>query len=93
VKRKPVTICRCQEVIREEIEAAIEQGYLTMAGVKRQTSAGTGLCQGRTCEHLIRQMLCQATGLEPASVGRNTVRPPLEPIAVHVLLREQEGSD
>lgn len=78
---------------RSEIEAAFEKGFLTMAGVKRQTNAGTGLCQGRTCEHLVRQMLCEATGLEPARLGRNTVRPPLEPISLQVLLQRREGSD
>ncbi len=75
-----VTICRCEEVTRAEIEAAIADGCTTLNEVKRYTHAGAGLCQGRTCRHLITGMLCQATGLDPTAVGRDTVRVPLEPI-------------
>ena len=41
-----IIICRCQEVTRQEILDAIEQGATTVDGVKRRTRAGMGLCQG-----------------------------------------------
>ena len=47
-----IIICRCQEVTRQEILDAIEQGATTVDGVKRRTRAGMGLCQGKTCERL-----------------------------------------
>ncbi len=42
-----IIICRCQEVTRQEILDAIEQGATTVDGVKRRTRAGMGLCQER----------------------------------------------
>ena len=35
-----IIICRCQEVTRQEILDAIEQGATTVDGVKRRTRAG-----------------------------------------------------
>ena len=55
-----IIICRCQEVTRQEILDAIEQGATTVDGVKRRTRAGMGLCQGKTCERLVAKIISQA---------------------------------
>lgn len=52
-------ICRCEEVSREEIEKAIEDGAVTANEVKRFTRAGMGLCQGRTCRRLVERILSE----------------------------------
>jgi len=57
-----VFVCRCEEVTREELEAAIEDGAVTMNEVKRWTRAGMGLCQGKTCSKTVMAMLAQKTG-------------------------------
>ncbi|WP_164669339.1 (2Fe-2S)-binding protein [Virgibacillus doumboii] len=49
-----VVICRCEEVMLSEIEAAIESGT-TAKAIKLKTRAGMGICQGRTCRPLIEQ--------------------------------------
>ena len=50
-------ICRCEEITKEEILEAVEQGRTTVGSVKRATRAGMGSCQGRTCGSLIRGIL------------------------------------
>jgi NAD(P)H-nitrite reductase large subunit len=42
-------VCRCEEVSRAEILAAIDEGITTMSGLRRRLRVGMGLCQGRTC--------------------------------------------
>ena len=82
-----VIICRCEEVTRGEILAAIAGGATTLKGVKIRTEAGMGLCQGRTCRRLISQMLAQtrpASGIYPP-----TVRAPVRT----AVIREYLGTD
>jgi NAD(P)H-nitrite reductase large subunit len=73
-------VCRCEEISREEIIAAIQSGARSIAAVKRRTSAGQGLCQGRICQRLIAQVLGEegVSGIE--SIQPPTVRPPVRPI-------------
>lgn len=81
-----VYICRCEEVSKEEIEKAIEEGASTLAGIKRRTHAGMGLCQGRTCRKLISNML---TGeKEPAQILPPTSRPPVRTVRIGEFVQE-----
>ena len=75
-----VYICRCEEVSREEIEQAIRDGATTLAGIKKRTHAGMGLCQGRTCRKLIAGML--AGGQDPAKIMPPTFRPPVRTVQI-----------
>lgn len=74
-------VCRCEEVTRGEIKEAIRQGARDVTGVKRRVRAGMGLCQGRTCEKLVQQILCQELGITPKETGSSTARPPVRPIS------------
>ncbi|WP_286680165.1 (2Fe-2S)-binding protein [Tepidanaerobacter sp. EBM-49] len=81
-------ICRCEEVKREEIEKAIEDGATTLAGVKRRTRVCMGLCQGRTCQRLVTQMLLKVE--DPAQIKPPTSRPPVRAIKIGEIV---EGED
>ena len=81
-------ICRCEEVTRKEIEEAIADGATTLAGIKRRTRAGMGLCQGRTCQRLITQILSKASN--PAEIKPPTSRPPVRAIKIGEIV---EGED
>lgn len=74
-------VCRCEEVTLGEIKEAIRQGARDITGVKRRVRAGMGLCQGRTCEKLVQQILCQELGITPKEAGSSTARPPVRPIS------------
>lgn len=78
--RDTVYICRCEEVTREEVEQAIRDGATTIAGVKKRTHAGMGLCQGRTCRKLVAGML--AGSRDPAGIMPPTFRPPVRAVKI-----------
>ena len=58
-------ICRCEEITKGEIKAAIRNGMHTVNGIKRITRAGMGLCQGQTCQRLVIQNLCDSRDNDP----------------------------
>ena len=74
-EHEPVLTCRCYEVARSEIEAAIERGAATVNDVKRMTRAAMGLCQGIYCVPEITELLVRA-GQPHESVAPMTSRPP-----------------
>lgn len=78
-------ICRCEEITKGQIRAAIAAGMSTLNGVKRVTRAGMGLCQGQTCQRLVTRILCQELGLTPDLVEPTTARPPTRPIPLDLL--------
>ena len=45
-----VIICRCQEITYGEIVKAIEDGAISVTGVKKRVGSGMGSCQGKYCE-------------------------------------------
>ena len=63
-------ICRCEDVTREDILAAINDGCRTLDEIKRITRAGMGPCQGRTCRNLIAQELARIYGISVEDVRR-----------------------
>lgn len=73
-------VCRCEEVTVGDIKEAIREGAKTVLGVKLRTRAGMGLCQGRTCEKLVSQILTQELKVKPSEVGTSSARPPVRPI-------------
>lgn len=80
-----IIICRCQEVARREILAAIADGARTIDGIKRRVRSGMGLCQGKTCERLVAQILAGETGRHPAEIMPQTSRMPVRPVKISVL--------
>lgn len=87
---KPETyICRCEEVTREEIEAAIKNGATTMNELKRWTRAGMGLCQGKMCSKNVSRILSEATGKKPEEVVPSTFRQPVRPVRIEVITQHE----
>ncbi|MDD5921925.1 MAG: (2Fe-2S)-binding protein [Eubacteriales bacterium] len=78
-------VCRCQEVTAGEIREAIRKGATDVTQVKLRTRAGMGLCQGRTCELLVQQILCQELGISREETGYSTPRTPRRPMTFGTL--------
>jgi len=84
-------ICRCEEISETEIREAIRDFELkTVDEVKRLTGAGMGLCQGRSCEPLIKRILAQETNKGVSQVQPFSRRPPTKPIKLEALAEETE---
>ena len=86
-------ICRCEEVSRGAIIAAINNGATTIDEIKRETRAGMGLCQSKTCFRAIQKILSEVTGKPIGEITPYTLRPPVRPLSIQVLssLVEDEG--
>ena len=80
-----IIICRCEEVTLGEIKQAIREGARDVTGIKRRTRAGMGLCQGRTCEKLIQQIIKEELGKKVEEIGTSTFRPPVRPVTFGTL--------
>lgn len=73
-------VCRCEEITVGEIKLAVKEGARDVVGVKRRSRAGMGLCQGRTCEKLVQQIISQELKALPEDAGTSSARPPIRPI-------------
>lgn len=83
-----VLLCRCEEVSQAEIDAALALGLRSLDEIKKCTRAGMGLCQGRTCGHLLVQYVAQAMGCSPADISPGRVRPPVRLVEMEAWARE-----
>ena len=75
-----LVICRCEEITKGEIKAAIRNGMLTVNGIKRITRAGMGLCQGQTCQRLVIQIIAEELRKSVADIEPTTARGPVRPL-------------
>lgn len=83
-------ICRCEEITEDEIRDAIRKFDLrTVNDVKRLTGASMGLCQGRSCEPLIKRIMAQETNRGLNQVQPLSRRPPTKPIKLEALAQEK----
>jgi len=79
-------VCRCEEVTAGQVKAALVAGDLSVRGVKTRTRAGMGLCQGRMCGSLVRQLISRETRTPMHEVPLDTPRPPVKPVPIRALL-------
>ncbi len=65
-------VCRCEDVTRAEIEAAIDGGADEINQLKHFTRCGMGPCQGRYCGDNVQELMAQKLGLSREAVGQWT---------------------
>lgn len=73
-------VCRCEEVTVGEIKQAIKDGARDVVGVKRRVRAGMGLCQGKTCEKMVQQIIAQELKIAVSETGKSSIRPLVRPV-------------
>lgn len=84
-KSTDMVVCRCMEITDREIRDAIHHGAKSFDAVKRVTRAGMGLCQGRTCQHLVEYLIAQETEVSTTDLPPLSVRPPLRPTKLSII--------
>ncbi|HEV2317829.1 MAG TPA: 2Fe-2S iron-sulfur cluster-binding protein [Thermoplasmata archaeon] len=82
--------CPCEDVLLEELHGAHERGYRDIEVIKRYTSLGTGLCQGRYCVPEALLLLGLWESRSPSEVGYITQRPPVVPTSLGALASVEE---
>ncbi|WP_170984992.1 FAD-dependent oxidoreductase [Roseomonas sp. AR75] len=75
-------VCRCEEVTRGEIEAALADGAPALGELKRRTRCGMGRCQGRYCAQLLAEHLAATQGRPLDNLALFAPRAPVKPIAI-----------
>ncbi len=84
--RDETIICRCEEITKKQILAAIEDGSESVIWVKRVTRAGMGMCQGRSCGRQVAHLIAQKTGRDIGTLLPDTQRPPERPFPLEALM-------
>ena len=82
-------ICRCEDVTKEEIIEAINEGYDTLEELKMHLRLGMGPCQGRTCLSLAAKILAKETGGKLSEIKIPVSRPPILPVSLGMLTEEE----
>jgi NADPH-dependent 2,4-dienoyl-CoA reductase/sulfur reductase-like enzyme len=77
-----VIICRCEEVSRGEIAAAIAEGCMGPNQLKAFTRCGMGPCQGRLCGHTVSETFADLTQRPVSEVGYFRIRMPIKPVTL-----------
>ena len=85
-------VCRCEDVTRAEIEAAIAVGAREINQLKQFTRCGMGPCQGRMCGETAAALLARHVGGRIAA-GRFNARLPLRPVPLNAILGEFDYAD
>lgn len=83
--RADTTVCRCEEVTRREILAALDDGADSVYGAKLWTRAGMGRCQGRMCADVIARLAGQVLGSDMSELRFNHPRLPLRPVPLNLV--------
>lgn len=82
-----VIICRCENVRMGELKAAVSDGHVTPAALKRALRIGMGNCQGRTCGPLVYDILSALTNTPAERIPALSARSPVKPVAMSSFLR------
>jgi len=86
-EKKPIIICRCNDVTIEDIINAVETGIDDFEVLRKYLKIGFGPCQGRSCLLLAARIFAKLTGRRIEEViSEYRVRPPIVPIPARVLL-------
>jgi bacterioferritin-associated ferredoxin len=85
-------VCRCEDVSRAAIDAAITGGARDLNQLKQWTRCGMGPCQGRMCGEAAAALLAPHVG-GCERVAPWTGRPPLRPVSADDLLGDFDYAD
>ena len=87
-----VVVCRCEDVTRAEIEAAIASGARCLNEIKSWTRCAMGPCQGRSCGDMVAALVAHHYGGR-ALTGSFSQRSPFRPLDVEALTGDYEYDD
>jgi len=86
-------VCRCEELTQAEVETGIDFGGTDLRTLKVMTRLGMGACQGCMCWPAAARWIAARSGKSIEEIGPLSVRPPLGPLSVGDLARQEGISD
>ncbi|MBN2126010.1 MAG: (2Fe-2S)-binding protein [Deltaproteobacteria bacterium] len=81
-------VCRCEDVALGDIRRAVRDGCDSPAALRKATRTGMGMCQGRTCQPVIRDILSLYCARPPGKIPPISVRPPVKAVSLASLIPE-----
>lgn len=88
-----VEVCRCEGILRREVEAEISGGALSHNALKSGTRCGMGPCGGRFCMDTVAMIAEHKSGKTREEIGLPTARPPLRPVSMEDLSDDLDYED
>jgi len=86
-------VCRCEEITAGQVRAALKnRRQLGPDGVKMETRAGMGPCQGRQCGLSLTRLAAELHAMDPEDVGFLRIRSPLKPLTLGELASLETAS-
>ena len=85
-------VCRCEEVRRTAIDAALEVGATDIGAIKRATRVGMGRCQGRYCASALAGYLSRRTGRPMHDRALFAPRVPIKPVDVAAITAGEDAA-
>ena len=79
------------DVTVADIELAVRENYVSIEHLKRYTTAGMAVDQGKTSNLGALTLLGQLTGRTPAEVGTTTARPQFAPVTMGAIAGNRRG--
>lgn len=92
-KNDKTIICFCEDISKEEILEAIENGYTTPEAIKRHLRCGMGSCQGRGCMRQIAKLIGRKTGKPPEELELHHARPPIKPLPIGLGAKQEDDNE
>lgn len=81
-------ICRCEEITKGEIRKAVYDGMYTITEIRRYLRTGMGLCQGQTCQKLVKSIVARELGVPLSDLEPAVARAPMRPVEMRILATE-----
>lgn len=86
-------VCRCEEVRKEQLDAALAANPSDIGAVKRATRIGMGRCQGRYCGPALASCLSGHTGKPLDEFSYFAPRVPVKPVSIAVVASAELSAD
>ena len=80
------------DVTTHDVVLAHEEGYESLEHLKRYTTLGMGTDQGKTSNFAAAQLMAELRGVDLASAGATTYRPPYTPVSLGALAGRHIGT-
>jgi NAD(P)H-nitrite reductase large subunit len=75
-------VCRCEEVTKAQLDAALEDDPTDIGALKRATRIGMGRCQGRYCAPAVAGIMARRQGRPLEDLSYFAPRVPIKPVEI-----------
>jgi len=75
-------VCRCEEITKDMLDAALEKGHTDIGAVKRDTRIGMGRCQGRYCAPPLAGYIARRLEVDVQDLSFFAPRMPIKPVSM-----------